>query len=59
MYRRLGLRWPQDPSHGGHRSQYPIDPSMFPDPILREMFGVEYFTQILPERELDNSLLND
>ena len=35
-----------------HRSQYPIDPSMFPDPILREMFGVEYFIQVLPEREL-------
>ena len=24
-----------------HRSQYPIDPRMFPDPILREMFGAE------------------
>ena len=34
-----------------HRSQYPIDPSMFPDSILREMFGVEYFIQVLPERE--------
>ena len=42
-----------------HRSQYPIDPSMFPDPILREMFGVEYFIQVLPERELDTSLLDD
>lgn len=40
-----------------HRSQYPIDPSMFPDRILREMFGVEYFIQVLPERELDTSLL--
>jgi LmbE family N-acetylglucosaminyl deacetylase len=39
-----------------HRTQYPIDPSMFPDQILREMFGVEYFTQVLPERELDTSL---
>jgi LmbE family N-acetylglucosaminyl deacetylase len=42
-----------------HRSQYPIDPSMFPDSILREMFGVEYFIQVLPERELDTSLLDE
>jgi LmbE family N-acetylglucosaminyl deacetylase len=42
-----------------HRSQYPIDPRMFPDSILREMFGVEYFIQVLPERELDGSLLDE
>jgi LmbE family N-acetylglucosaminyl deacetylase len=42
-----------------HRTQYPIDPSMFPDAMLREMFGVEYFTQVLPERELRTSLLDD
>ena len=42
-----------------HRSQYPIDPRMFPDSILREMFGVEYFIQVLPERELDTSLLDE
>jgi len=42
-----------------HRSQYPIDPRMFPDPILREMFGVEYFIQVLPEPELDTSLLDE
>ena len=42
-----------------HRSQYPIDPSMFPDSILREMFGVEYFIQVLPERPLDSSLLDE
>jgi LmbE family N-acetylglucosaminyl deacetylase len=40
-----------------HRSQYPIDATMFPGSILREMFGVEYFVQVLPERELDTSLL--
>jgi hypothetical protein len=39
-----------------HRSQYPIDPAMFPDGILREMFGVEYFIQVLPEPELRTSL---
>lgn len=42
-----------------HRSQYPIDPGMFPDSILREMFGVEYFIQVLPERELATSLFDD
>ena len=42
-----------------HRSQYPIDPGMFPDSILREMFGVEYFIQVLPERELKTSLFDD
>jgi LmbE family N-acetylglucosaminyl deacetylase len=42
-----------------HRTQYPIDPDMFPDPILREMFGREYFTQVLPEQELRTSLLDE
>ena len=42
-----------------HRSQYPIDPGMFPDSILRELFGAEYFVQVLPERELGTSLLDD
>jgi len=42
-----------------HRSQYPIDPSMFPEPILREMFGIEYFIQVLPEPELETSLLEE
>jgi hypothetical protein len=32
---------------------------MFPEAILREMFGVEYFIQVLPERELGTSLLDD
>ncbi len=40
-----------------HRSQYPIDPRIFPDPILQDMFGAEYFIQVMPERELDTSLL--
>jgi LmbE family N-acetylglucosaminyl deacetylase len=42
-----------------HRSQYPIDPEMFPDRILREMFGVEYFIRVLPEPELHTSLLDE
>ncbi len=42
-----------------HRSQYPIDPILFPQHVLREMFGVEYFIQVLPERVLHTSLLDD
>lgn len=42
-----------------HRSQYPINPAMFPASILREMFGAEYFIQVFPERELRTSLLED
>ena len=42
-----------------HRSQYPIDPSTFPASILREMFGAEYFIQVLPERELQTSPFDD
>jgi LmbE family N-acetylglucosaminyl deacetylase len=42
-----------------HRTQYPIDPAMFPDRILREMFGVEYFIQVLPERTLHSSLFDE
>jgi len=42
-----------------HRSQYPIDPDAFPPRVLREMFGLEYFLQVLPERELRTSLLAD
>jgi LmbE family N-acetylglucosaminyl deacetylase len=42
-----------------HRSQYPIDAEMFPEHIVREMFGVEYFIQVLPERDLSSSLLDD
>jgi LmbE family N-acetylglucosaminyl deacetylase len=42
-----------------HRTQYPIDPSLFPRDILEEMFGVEYFIRVLPEREFRTSLLDD
>jgi LmbE family N-acetylglucosaminyl deacetylase len=42
-----------------HRSQYPIDPLSFPQHVLREMFGVEYFIRVLPERALRTSLLED
>ena len=42
-----------------HRSQYPIDPSLFPQHVLREMFGVEYFIRVLPERALHEALTED
>jgi hypothetical protein len=42
-----------------HRSQYPIDPTLFSDRILGEMFGVEYFIRVLPERELHTSLFDE
>ncbi len=42
-----------------HRTQYPIDPTLFPRDILQEMFGVEYFIRVLPERGLGTSLLDD
>jgi hypothetical protein len=32
---------------------------MFPEHIVQEMFGVEYFIQVLPERDLSSSLLDD
>ena len=42
-----------------HRSQYPIDPNIFPDPMLREMFGVEYFVPVWHKPELNTSLLEE
>jgi LmbE family N-acetylglucosaminyl deacetylase len=42
-----------------HRSQYPIDPTMFSERILGEMFGVEYFIRVLPERALHTSLFDE
>ena len=41
-----------------HRSQYPIDPDVFPPRLLQEMFGAEYFLQVLPERKMNTSLLD-
>lgn len=39
-----------------HRTQYPIDPDMFPHAMLVEMFGVEYFQRIMPARPLEQDL---
>ncbi len=40
-----------------HRTQFPIDPSMFPMPILQEMFGTEYFVRVWPPVEPETDLL--
>jgi LmbE family N-acetylglucosaminyl deacetylase len=40
-----------------YRSQFPLEPGMFPAPLLRELFGREYFVQVLPPRPADSKLL--
>jgi LmbE family N-acetylglucosaminyl deacetylase len=40
-----------------YRSQFPLEPGMFPDPMLSELFGREYFVQVLPPRQADTELL--
>jgi LmbE family N-acetylglucosaminyl deacetylase len=39
-----------------YRSQYSLEPGMLPEPILREIYGQEYFVQVLPRRSLDTEL---
>jgi LmbE family N-acetylglucosaminyl deacetylase len=40
-----------------YRSQFPLEQSMFPDFLLRELFGREYFIQVLPPRRVETDLL--
>lgn len=40
-----------------YRSQFALEPDMFPGPLLREMFGKEYFVQVMPPRQADTELL--
>jgi LmbE family N-acetylglucosaminyl deacetylase len=40
-----------------YRSQFPLEPGMFPDFLLRELFGLEYFVQVLPSRRVETDLL--
>jgi LmbE family N-acetylglucosaminyl deacetylase len=40
-----------------HRTQYPIKPDMFPLPMLKEMFGYEYFVRIQPRMEMETDLI--
>lgn len=39
-----------------HRSQYPLDPDAFPPRVLQDLFGTEYFRQVLPEQPMRTSL---
>ena len=39
-----------------HRTQYPIGPEMFPESMLQDLFGREYFLRVLPPRELETEL---
>lgn len=40
-----------------HRTQYPIDPQMFPESMLIELFGREYFVRVYPNHQLETSLM--
>ena len=40
-----------------HRTQFPIDPAMFPASMLRDMFGTEYFLRVHPPMEPETELL--
>jgi LmbE family N-acetylglucosaminyl deacetylase len=39
-----------------HHSQFPVDLTLFPRSVIREMFGREHFRQVLPRRPLDDDL---
>lgn len=39
-----------------HRTQYPIDPDMFPESMLVELFGREYFVRAHPPAVLETEL---
>ena len=40
-----------------YRSQFPLEPGMFPDFLLKELFGQEYFIQVLPPPQVETELL--
>jgi LmbE family N-acetylglucosaminyl deacetylase len=40
-----------------YRSQFPLEQGMFPDFLLRELFGQEYFIQVVPPRRVETDLL--
>ncbi len=41
-----------------HRTQFPIDHAMFPESMLREMFGTEYFVRMHPPVEPESELFS-
>jgi len=40
-----------------YRSQFPLEPDMFPEFLLKELFAREYFIQVLPPRRVETELL--
>ncbi len=40
-----------------YRSQFPLEQGMFPDFLLKELFGREYFIQVLPPASVETDLL--
>jgi len=42
-----------------HRTQYPIEPDMFPSWLLEEMMGQEWFVRVQPAPQLETSLFGD
>jgi LmbE family N-acetylglucosaminyl deacetylase len=40
-----------------HRTQYPIEPEMFPSWMLREMLGHEYFVRVYPPPDVETDLM--
>jgi hypothetical protein len=40
-----------------YRSQFPLEKEMYPEFLLRELFGQEYFIQVLPARPPETELL--
>ncbi len=40
-----------------HRTQFPIDPRMFPPSMLRDMFGKEHFVRVHPPFEPETEML--
>ena len=42
-----------------HRTQYPIEPEMFPSWLLEEMMGQEWFVRVQPAPQLETSLFGD
>lgn len=39
-----------------HRTQYPIDENMFPESMLKDLFGREYFVRVFPKIQLETEL---
>jgi hypothetical protein len=41
-----------------YRTQFPLEPGMFPMPMLREVFSHEYFVRAYPPLEMESSLIS-